>query len=95
MRALEETGIYWIPASIFFDLMAHTGSMKNVVKLENYYSPDQLKYRLAEFADYFNKNRYHESLNNVTPADVYFDRHIQILEKRKIMKEKTLLKRRK
>ena len=70
-------------------------SLKNVVKLEHYYSPDELKYRLNEFVDYYNNQRYHESLQNLTPADVYYGRDKQILKKRKIMKEKTLLKRRK
>ncbi len=70
-------------------------SMKNVVKLEHYYSPDELKYRLQEFVDYYNNQRYHESLNNVTPADVYFGRDKQLLKKRYLMKQKTMKKRRK
>jgi transposase InsO family protein len=28
-------------------------TMKNVIKLENYYSPDQLKYRIKEFVNYY------------------------------------------
>lgn len=70
-------------------------SMKNVVKLEHYYSPDQLRYRLTEFVNHYNNQRYHESLNNVTPADVYFGRQETILEKRKKMKQKTMNSRRK
>lgn len=70
-------------------------SMKNVVKLEHYYSPAELKYRLNEFVNYYNNERYHESLQNVTPADVYFGRDKQIIEKRKTMKEKTMRERRK
>ena len=69
-------------------------SMKNVVKLEHYYSPDQLRYRLEEFVDHYNNQRYHESLNNVTPADVYFGRREAILEKRRKIKQKTMNKRR-
>ena len=49
-------------------------TMKNVVKLENYFFPDELRAKLAEFVDYYNNHRYHESLGNVTPADVYFGR---------------------
>jgi transposase InsO family protein len=49
-------------------------TMKNIIKLENYYSPDELRYRLAEFIEYYNHERYHESLDNLTPADVYFGR---------------------
>jgi putative transposase len=70
-------------------------SMKNVVKLEHYYSPDQLRYRLEEFVDHYNNQRYHESLNNVTPADVYFGRREAILEKRRRIKQKTMNNRRK
>ena len=70
-------------------------SMKNVIKLENYYSPKELKYRLKEFIDYYNNHRYHESLKNVTPADVYFGRDKIILKNRSLMKQKTMLKRRK
>jgi transposase InsO family protein len=70
-------------------------SMKNVIKLELYYSPEELKYRLKEFVDYYNNHRYHESLQNVTPADVYFGRDRIILKNRSLMKQKTMLKRRK
>jgi hypothetical protein len=69
--------------------------MKNVIKLEHYYSPDELRYRLTEFVDYYNNRRYHESLQNVTPADVYLGRNQKILKKRKAMKLKTMKKRRK
>jgi len=70
-------------------------SMKNVIKLEHYYSPDELSYRLKEFVDYYNNRRYHESLQNVTPADVYFGRDQRILKKRNLMKQKTMQRRRK
>ena len=54
--------------------------MKNQILLENYYLPGQLEARLAEFVDYYNTRRYHESLNNLTPADVYFGRGQTILD---------------
>jgi putative transposase len=68
-------------------------TMKNIIRLEHYYSPEELKTRIAEFVDYYNNRRYHESLNNVTPADVYFGRDQEILERRKNIKRKTLIKR--
>jgi len=49
-------------------------TMKNVVKLDNYYSPEDLIKAIAEFVNYYNYERYHESLKNLTPADVYFGR---------------------
>jgi len=70
-------------------------SMKNVVKLENYYTPEQLTYRLEQFVEYYNNHRYHESLKNTTPSDVYFGRQQRILEKRKKIKHKTMKLRRK
>ncbi len=70
-------------------------SMKNVIKLENYYSPGELTRRLSEFIDYYNHYRYHESINNLTPADVYYGRGEKILDRRKQIKRKTLVNRRK
>jgi transposase InsO family protein len=48
--------------------------MKNILLLENYYSPDELIDQLDLFIEYYNNNRYHEALQNLTPADVYYDR---------------------
>ena len=70
-------------------------SMKNIVKLQNYYFPWELEQEISRFVDYYNNYRYHESLNNVTPADVYFGRHREILTKRDQIKRKTLALRRK
>jgi putative transposase len=70
-------------------------SMKNVVKLDNYYSPEDLKKAIGGFVDYYNNQRYHESLDNLTPADVYFKRDKKILRERQKIKEKTILERRK
>ena len=69
-------------------------SMKNQILLENYYLPGQLEQRLAEFVDYYNLRRYHESLNNLTPADVYFGRGQAILTRRENTKLKTIELRR-
>jgi putative transposase len=57
-------------------------TMKNVVKLQNYYFPEELKAALKDFVAYYNNDRYHESLNNVTPADVYFGRQYEVLSER-------------
>ncbi len=69
-------------------------SMKNVVKLQNYYTPSELQRAIAEWVEYYNNQRYHESLENVTPADVYFGRAKEIIEKRHKLKEHTLALRR-
>ena len=69
--------------------------MKNVVKLDNYFSPGQLEQKLKEFVQYYNYKRYHESLQNLTPADVYYGRTEQKLKRRKTVKYKTLKARKK
>jgi len=69
-------------------------SMKNEVLLENYYLPGQLESAVAHFVDYYNHERYHESLNNLTPADVYYDRGAKILDMRQKIKRRTLYERR-
>jgi len=69
-------------------------SMKNVVKLQNYYSPSELERAITEWVAYYNNQRYHEALDNVTPADVYFGRDKEVLEKRNKLKEQTLALRR-
>ena len=46
-------------------------SMKNVVKLEHYYFPWELENVITDWVEHYNHERYHESLDNVTPADVY------------------------
>jgi transposase-like protein len=70
-------------------------SMKNEVKLNNYYFPDDLRAEIDRFVEYYNNDRYHESLNNVTPADVYFGRDNDIKIKRKETKWRTLRQRKK
>lgn len=68
-------------------------SMKNQVLLENYYLPEELKVRIGEFVQYYNYERYHESLDNLTPADVYYGRGQSILDKREQIKLETLAMR--
>ena len=69
-------------------------SMKNQVLLENYYLPGDLKTRISEFIEYYNTERYHESLNNLTPADVYTGRGKTVLNRRMQIKQKTIAERR-
>jgi transposase InsO family protein len=69
-------------------------SMKNILLLEHYYSPSELEDQIATFVDYYNNYRYHEALNNVTPADVYYGRDREILTRREQIKKRTMLLRR-
>ena len=52
--------------------------------------PDELE----AFVDHYNHQRYHESINNVTPADVYFGRDQAILREREKIKKQTIRQRR-
>src|ERR1700692_1916159 len=69
-------------------------SMKNQILLENFYLPGQLEERLAEFVDYYHLRRYHERLNNLPPADLFFGRGQTILTRRQNIKLKTIELRR-
>jgi transposase InsO family protein/transposase-like protein len=70
-------------------------TMKNVVKLDNYYCPEELERAIEKFVHTYNNERYHESLQNLTPADVYFGRGDQILKERKRIKIDAIYQRRK
>ena len=69
-------------------------SLKNILLLDNYYCPEELKTQISNFVEYYNTQRYHESLNNLTPEDVYQGRAAQILEQRERIKRKTIQTRR-
>ena len=69
-------------------------SMKNVVKLQNFYFPWELEQTIKDFVTYYNNERYHESLDNMTPADVYFGRVEEVKSKRERIKQETMEERR-
>ena len=65
-------------------------SLKNVVKLEHYYTPREVERAVGGFAEDCNHRRYHEVLQNVTPADMFFGRQATILARRVRIKQRTL-----
>jgi putative transposase len=69
-------------------------TMKNIVKLNHYFCPDELIDAVDNFVNYYNHKRYHESLDNVTPADVYFGKKEQILRRRERIKIQNMMMRR-
>lgn len=69
-------------------------TLKNRILLENYYLPGDLRQQIDAFVEHYNHPRYHESLKNLTPADVYFGRDETILRQRERIKQKTIEKRR-
>ncbi len=69
-------------------------TLKNRILLENYYLPGDLERQVEDFVGHYNYRRYHESLKNLTPADVYVGRGQTILLEREKIKRKTIELRR-
>ena len=65
-------------------------TLKNRILLLNYFLPGDLEAQIEAFVDHYSHRRYHESLNNVTPSDVYLVRDKAILQQRDRNKQKTL-----
>jgi RNA-directed DNA polymerase len=69
-------------------------TFKNRILLKNYYLPGDLGRQIGTFVEHYNHNRYHESIDNLTPADVYFGRAKTILAERSRIKLATIANRR-
>ncbi len=69
-------------------------TLKNRILLEHYYLPGDLKAEIDAFVAHYNHLRYHESIDNLTPADVYFGRGQTILMQRERIKRQTIQSRR-
>jgi putative transposase len=69
-------------------------TLKNRILLEHYFLPGDLEAQIDAFVAHYNHHRYHESLNNLTPADVYFGRGHTILLQRDRIKRQTIQQRR-
>src|SRR5215472_1989710 len=69
-------------------------TLKNRILLENYFLPSDLEAQIAAFIDDYNHRRYHESIDNLIPADVYCRRGSTILAERQRIKRQTIANRR-
>ena len=69
-------------------------TLKNRILLEHYYLPGDLEAQVRAFVEHYNHQRYHESLSNLTPADVYFGRGEAVLRERDRIKRQTIAGRR-
>jgi hypothetical protein len=69
-------------------------TLKNRILLDNYYLPGDLERQIGAFVEHYNHSRYHESIDNLTPADVYFGRAKTILTERQRIKRETIANRR-
>jgi len=65
-------------------------SIKGELSLVPYEMPSELEEAIRAFIEYYNYWRYHEGLGNVTPYDVYTGKHLEIIQRRKEAKSRTL-----
>jgi transposase InsO family protein len=65
-----------------------------MVAISHYYLPGDLDAEIGAFVADYNHLRYHESLGNLTPGDVYFGRGQTILIERERVKRQTIANRR-
>lgn len=84
---LDEVGIYHIYAAAYHPqtngkIERWHKSLKTNVYVHDYNKLDELKKSVGTFISYYNKNRYHESLGNVTPDDVFYGRRDEIVKAR-------------
>jgi len=68
-------------------------SMKNIILLDNYYSPIELGDQIERWVKYYNEERYHEAIGNVTPSDKYCGLENEIFTRRANLKERTMQNR--
>jgi putative transposase len=69
-------------------------TLKNRILLDNYYLPGDLERQIGAFVEHYNHVCYHESIDNLTPADVYFGRAEAIIAERQHIKRATIANRR-
>ena len=61
--------------------------MKNVIKLNHYFCPSELEKAIDGWVKYYNERRFHESLDNLTPRDVYLGQGEKIKRIRERIRE--------
>jgi putative transposase len=65
-------------------------TIKSEINQVPYEMPSNLKEAIGAFIEYYNYRRYHEGLGNVTPYDVYTGKYLEVIQRRKEEKSRTL-----
>ena len=96
---LRLVGIRHITASPFHPqtngkIERYHRTLKGEINRVPHEMPGELKEAIRGFIEYYNYQRYHEGLGNVTPYDVYTGGHHEIIQRRKEVKSRTLEERR-
>jgi putative transposase len=96
---LRLVGIKHITASPFHPqtngkIERYHRTIKGEINQVPYEMPSGLKDAIRAFIEYYNYQRYHEGLGNVTPYAVYIGKHFEIIQRRKEGKRRTLQARR-
>ena len=69
-------------------------TIKNRGLLEDYFMPGDLERQIGVLVDHYNNHCYHESLNNLPPANIYHRNYAEILKMREEIKKQTIQERR-
>ena len=68
-------------------------STKFYPELVYYFCPSELEKAIAQWVKYYNESRSHESLDNLTPRDVYLGQGEEIKRIRETIKQNSINKR--
>ena len=68
-------------------------STKFYPELAYYFCPSELEKAIVQWVKYYNESRFHESLDNLTPSNVYLGQGEEIKRIREIIKQNSINKR--
>ena len=68
-------------------------STKFYPELAYYFCPSKLEKVIVQWVKYYNESRFHESLDNLTPRDVYLGQGEKIKRIRETIKQNSINKR--
>ena len=68
-------------------------STKFYPELAYYFCPSELEKATVQWVKYYNESRFHESLDNLTPRDVYLGQGEEIKRIRETIKQNSISKR--